>query len=180
MGKKVYKRSFELAPEGTYPAIIIGVADLGIQESKWEGQPRRQLKWGLNFELSGPATSDGKPFSVATTVTDSLHPKSRLYPVVKAALGAVDDALDMESLLGKTVLVTIEHEARDDRTYANVVNVSGLPAGMEVEATDTPLLYFDLDSPDSKVYEQLPALFKKRIEARVQQESIPEFDDVPV
>ena len=170
MGKKLFKKTFELAPEGTHPAIITSVADLGIQIENWKGQERRKSKWGIGFELSGPKTSDGKPFSIATTVSDSLHPKSRLYPIIKATLGSVDNGLDMENILGKSVLITVEHTERDDKTWANVANVSGLPDGMTMEASDTPQLYFDLDEPDSAVYEKLPALFKKRIEARVETE----------
>lgn len=179
MGKIIRKKVFELAPEGTYPAIITSVADLGIQISKWDGDEKRQYKWGIGFELSGPTTTIGKPFSIVTTVTDSIHPKSRLYPIVKAAFGKVADEVDFEDLLGVKVLVTVEHNVYDDKTYANVTNVSGLPSGMEVEDTETPMLYFDLDDPDPAVYEQLPVLFKKRIEARLQHESFPEFDDVP-
>lgn len=170
MGKKATKRNFELAPEGTYPATIIAVADLGEHTSTWDGIPKRQYKWGIQFELSGPTTTDGKPFSIATTVTDSLHPKSRFYPIAKAALGSVGFEVDFEDLLGKQVLVTVEHDTRDDKTWANVTNVSGLPAGMEAQETDTPKLYFDLDAPDSEVYEKLPALFRKRIEARERQD----------
>jgi len=172
MGKKIYRKSFELAPEGTHPAIITSIADLGIQVSNWEGQERQQYKWGVGFELSGPTTSDGKPFSIATTVSDSLHPKSRLSPIVKAAIGSVGSDLDMEDLLGKTVLITVEHVERDEKTWANVTTVSGLPSGMPVADTDTPKLYFDLDEPDSEVYEKLPVLFRKRIEARLQQDSL--------
>ena len=159
MGKIVRKKIFELAPEGTHPAIITSVADLGVQVSKWDGAEKRQYKWGICFELSGPTTTDGKPFSIATKVTDSLHPKSRLYPIVKAALGKVADEVDFEDLLGKPVLITVEHSIHDDKTWANVTNVSGLPSGMDIKHTDTPNTYFDLDKPDPTVYEQLPALF---------------------
>ena len=177
MGKKVKKKEFELAPEGTHPAIITAIADLGEQLSNWEGKERHVYKWGVGFELSGPETTAGTPFSIATTVTDSLHSKSRLYPIVKAARGTVADELDMEDLVGKKVLVTVEHDEKDEKTWANVEQVTGLPTGMDVADTETPLLYFDLDTPDAGIYEKLPALFKKRIEERVQQAAVPGFDD---
>lgn len=179
MGKIVHKKEFELAPEGTHPAIITTVADLGIQVSRWNDTEKRVSKWGIGFEISGQKTTTGKHFSITTTITDSLHPKSRLYAIAKAALGTVGDDLDMEELLGKPVLITVAHDENDKGKWANVTTVTGLPTGMTVESTDTPCLYFDLDNPDSKIYEQLPALFRKRIEDRVQPEAVPKFNDVP-
>jgi hypothetical protein len=179
MGKKLTKKEFERAPEGTHPAIITSVADLGIQISNWNGTEKHVSKWGIGFELSGPKTTDGKLFSIATTVSDSLHAKSRLHAIAKAAAGTVGNDLDMEDLLGKKVLITIVHDENDKGKWANVDTVTGLPSGITIESTDTPLSYFDLDTPDPKVYEQLPALFKKRIEARVQPENEPELEDVP-
>ena len=180
MGKRIYKKAFELAPEVTHPAIITSVADLGIQVSSWNGTEKHVSKWGIGFELSGPMTTDRKPFSIATMVTDSLHIKSRLHAIAKAALGTVGDDLDMEELLGKVVLINIVHDESEKGRWANVDTVTGLPSGISVESSSTPLLYFDLEVPDAAIYEQLPALFRKRIEARVVEKYYVVESDVPL
>ena len=176
MGKKTKRNSYELAPPGNHMARITSVAELGIQKTIWKGVESQGNRWGIGFELIGPKTSTGKNFSVATTVSDSLFSKSKLFGIATAAMGKIGDDLDMEELLGKTVQVSIVHDVTDTGTWANIDQVSGLLSGTEVPESDTELLYFDLDEPDPVVYEKLPALFKKKIEGRVQEEP-PDFDD---
>ena len=165
---KAKKTTFENAPEGTFPAIVTVAADLGLQQSDFKGQIKRTHKIGVGFELSGKQTKEGRPYAVVDQMSLSLHEKAKLYQIAKAALGKVPDELDPKVLLGKKVLVSVAHRDHNGRTYANVTNVTGLPDGMKVTSTKTPLLYFDLASPDPKVYEQLPALFKTLIEKRLQ------------
>jgi hypothetical protein len=176
MGKKTKRNNFELAPTGNHMARITSVAELGTQKTTWKGVEKQGNRWGVGFELVGPKTSAGKNFSVATTVSDSLCSMSKLFGIATAAMGKIGDDLDMEDLLGKTVQVSIVHDISDTGTWANIDQVSGLLSGVEVPETDTPLTYFDLDAPDPEAYEKLPALFKKKIEGRVQEEP-PDFDD---
>ena len=50
--------------------------------------------------------------------------------------------------------------------------------GMDIPSTDTPLLHFDLESPDQAVYQKLPALYRKLIEGRVNAEA-PVSEETP-
>lgn len=162
------KGDFELAPAGTFAARITTVADLGVQRSDWQGEAREAHKLGLTFELSTKRGASGQRLAVFDRVTASLHELSRLYQIAQAALGVEPgEGLDPAYLLGKPVLVTLVHRAAGTRTFANVAGVTAIPEGMAVPATDTPLLYFDLDAPDPAVFAKLPALFRKLIEGRV-------------
>ena len=165
---KAKKKIFENAPEGTFPATITVAADLGVQKVEFEGKTKWVHEVGLSFELSGKATKEGRPFAVLDHLRLSVHEKARLYQVAQAALGKVPEELDPKELLGRMVLITVAHRKSNGRTYANVVKVTGLTEGMKVTPTKTPLLYFDLEAPDPKVYEQLPAFFKTLIEKRLQ------------
>lgn len=159
---------FELAPQGTFEARIITVADLGVQRSEWQGQGREAPKLGLTFELCTKRGASGQRLAVFDRVTASLHELSRLYQIAQAALGAApEDGLDPQTLLGKPVLVTLVHRTSGTRTFANVAGVTAIPKEQETPGTDNPLLYFDLDNPDPAVFARLPALFKKLIEGRV-------------
>ena len=166
---KISKQAdFELAPVGTHAARITTLADLGTQRTEWQGAEREAHKLGVTFELSSRRGKDGQRLAVFDRITVSLHEKARLYEIALAALGGeVPEQLDPKDLLGKPVLVTLVHRAAGTKTFANVAGVTAIPEGMAVPATDTPLLYFDLDAPDPAVFAKLPALFRKLIEGRV-------------
>lgn len=165
---KITKSDFELAPAGTHAARITTLADLGTQRSEWQGAEREAHKLGVTFELAHKRGKNGQRLAVFDRVTLSLHEQSRLYQITQAALGGEPgEELDPAALLGKPVLVTLVHRAAGTRTFANVQSVTAIPEGMEVPATETPLLLFDLDTPDPAVFAKLPALFKKLIEGRV-------------
>lgn len=164
------KSNFELAPAGNHLAVITTMADLGIQETSWGGDTRRSHKLGITYELAGKKTSEGNPFAVFDTVNVTLFERSRLYEPVQAALGNVPEELDAKDLLGKPVLVSVVHRTDGQgRTWANIGAVTPLPDGMEAPKTETALLNFDLEQPDPEVFKKLPALFRKRIEQRVQE-----------
>jgi hypothetical protein len=182
--RKVYKTTFETAPEGAYPAWITTVADLGVQRSSYQGKERVSEKLGITFELATEKAKDGRAFAVFDTVTFSFNEKSRLYEIAKAALGKAPEDLDPAELVGKPVLVTVIHRSGPDgKVWANVERVTPVPKGLKVPPTKTPLLTFDLERPDPEVFQKLPALFRKRIEDRVKTEKAePEdsaLEDVP-
>jgi hypothetical protein len=175
----IKRQIFEVPPEGNFPAVITTVADLGLQESNWQGEINRAYKIGLAFELVGKTTTDGRPFAVFDRVNCSLHEKSRLAPIVSAALGTVPNELDPRDLLGHPVLVRVVHkDGQDGKVWANIGSVTPIPDGMAIPTTDTPLLYFDLAEPDDAVYQKLPALFRKLIENRVNAE-VPVTEETP-
>ena len=165
--------TFETAPAGTHPAVITTVADLGIQASSWSGIAHRAQKLGITFELGGLKTKDGRPFAVFATYTASLHEKSRLTPVVRAALGEEPEELDTQALLTKAVLVeVVHHQDKEGRTWANVKTVIALPDPGAAPKTETAPLHFELEQPDPEVFKQLPARFRTLIENRVRQSEL--------
>lgn len=61
----------------------------------------------------------------------SMHPKSRLYPVVKALLARdidEDEEPDLDDLVGKAIMGTVDNTTRTvdgmEKTYANLVAAS--------------------------------------------------------
>jgi hypothetical protein len=62
----------------------------------------------------------------------SMHPKSKLYPIVKAMLGREiddDEEPDLDELIGTHIMGTLDHKTskRDDgseRTFANLIAAS--------------------------------------------------------
>jgi hypothetical protein len=171
--RKISRSSFELPPPGTYTAIIVTVADLGKQKRTVGDEISIRHQLGIAYELADEAGPDGAKLSVSETYTSSLHEKSKLADVVSAAFGKTPDEVDPADLLGNVLSITVDHRTDSQgRTWCNVISVGGLPpAAKKGVRTDTPLLTFDLDEPDPKVYANLPRLFQYKIERRIRSES---------
>lgn len=171
--KKVFMNSPQTPPTGTHAARIVTVADLGDQREHWEGEDRKKWKIGISYELPNKQGHNGLPVVVSERVTGSLNEKSRLYQIAKAALSHVPYELDPVDLLGKEVMVTLGHRETNKGTYATVEAVTSVPEGMTVPTTQTPLRVYDVEQPDPVIFAQLPPLFQKLINERVQPSNTP-------
>lgn len=176
---KIRKTTFETAPKGTHPARITTIADLGLQRDDWKGEVRTVHRLGITFELTGKKTKEGNPFAIFERATLSLNDRSRLYQIVHAVLGEVPEEIEIQDLLDCPVLVEIVHKETDGKVWANVQNVAGIPEGMDVPKTKTPILWFDLEAPDAEVYHKLPSLFRTLIERRVKGDTAQEPPPAP-
>jgi hypothetical protein len=173
MGRQFHKSEgdgdFILAPEGTSAAVLTVLAYLGKHQSTWQGQQRVRELVGLAWELAEPAEEDGRALSVTEVLTASLNEKAKLYSRVLALTGGREppEGFDLEKLLGRGAIVTVVHEVRDGKTWANVSNVSALPRGMPPPVASVAPLYFDIEAPepDWPVVDKLPARFRKLIES---------------
>lgn len=153
----------ELAPEGTHPAACVQVLDLGTQPSEQWGD-RRKVQ--LGFELINEKNSEGAAMVVYKQYTFSSSPKSSLMKDLKGWLGkdAVGDDFEMDNLLSKGVLITVEHNETDRGTFANVTNLTALPKGTKAKQPTEPLrsLYLD-ESFDAEAFDKLPDFLKEKI-----------------
>lgn len=152
----------ELAPEGAHVAAVVAIIDLGTQEGG-EWGPRHKIQ--LAFELLGQRTSDGEKAIVAyRQFTYSSSPKSSLVKSLKSGFGIKDTDIEMDDLLGRTCLVTIEHAETDAGTFANISNLGMVPKGTKIPKVteDLQSLYLD-ETFDQEVYDGLPDFLKEKI-----------------
>lgn len=125
----------ELCPEGTFQAELIRIYYCGIQENKYNPESP-QPKIVFSFELDEPMLESDGNHILSTTVTYSLHEKSGMTKLLKPALGSAypdkpGQELDVDSLVGMKVMVTVSHTQKADRTYANIEGLARLPRGMQ-------------------------------------------------
>lgn len=133
--------SFQPAPEGTTLAVLVDIVDLGMQPDKYnEGEMVHQVR--LTFQTEDK-TDEGKPFIVSTfPYKASLNSKANLYKVISTLLGrklAKEDFdeegnVDLDELLiGKNVMITIEHKQSADgtKTYANITSIGPVPKSIK-------------------------------------------------
>lgn len=158
---------FENPQPGTVSANCYKVIDLGTQESHFNGETKRQRKVMIGWELD-QQMKDGRPFSVHSRYTASLHKKATLRAILESWRGvkfteAELEGFEVKKLLGKSCLLSLVET--EDKKYINVASVMKMPAGMAVMAPVNPPVYFSLDEFDPKVFDSLSNYVKKLVMA---------------
>lgn len=153
-------KEFAPPPAGSHAAICYRLIDLGTQQTTFNNETKRQHKIMLSWELPGETMENGEPFSVHQRFTLSMHEKATLRKQLEAWRGRAftdEEAakFDISSILGKPCLLSIVHNQKGDRTYANIASVGKLPKGMEPPARKNALAFFTLADPDWSIYEGL-------------------------
>lgn len=145
--------NFELAPEGAHSAVCYRVIDLGTQQGDYMGQPKRQHKILINWEMPGALMTDGRPFSIGRKYTFSSSTKSALRqdleswrgkPFTEADLSGAPGAFDIKNLLGAPCLLNVVHEVKQTGTFANIRSIMRLPKEMAKPKPVNAFVYFSL------------------------------------
>lgn len=124
-----------MAEEGIHKMRLTGVSDPVLSSFK---KPNGDDKWQviLTFQIDDEdSDSDGEELRFYASI--SMHPKSNMYPVVKALLGGqeidADQEIDLDDLIGKHVLGTVTHVQKPSRnnpgqmaTFANLTGFAPL------------------------------------------------------
>ena len=167
---------FDPIAEGVYPAIVVGVYDVGTHHSEKWGKDQRKivLSWeipGERIEIERDGETQNLPRLVSSTYTLSLNEKSSLRRVVQALEGhALTDAeaetYDLFDLAGRACQLQITHTTRDSRTYANVSAVMALPKGMAAPQGEMEPVTFTVDGADPNMLpEGMPGWIVERVKA---------------
>lgn len=173
------KGDFKLAPAGNHLARCYRVIDLGTQKIVWQGVPKAAKKVQIVWELHGedsdgnPLTTDkGLPLSVQRRFTPSLGAKATLRSILVSWRGRPFTPEELEgfalkNILGAWCMLTITHEHRNEKTYANVSSVTSVPATIKKMGLPEPvndLVWFDIDEPDMDVFNAFPDYLKEVIQ----------------
>lgn len=155
---------FQPPPSGTHLAICYRVIDLGTQTVEWQGDKKHQRKVLISWELPSEPMEDGRPFTISRRYTFSSSEKATLRQHLEGWRGKRflesdfgPGGFDIQNILGKACLLSIVHNSKDGKTYANIQSVSAVPKGMEIPKPSNPPLYFTLERTrfDRKVMEGL-------------------------
>lgn len=159
MGMKAPKQSMALtAPAGVFPARLARIIEIGEHDTGKHGI-KDQVFFFYNlvtqFIEQEDGDLDGKQYQVRSRpMKNSSSQRAALWEHRKVT---DPDTMEFSRLLGKPVFVTTEHNEveRDGEknTYCNLINVSGVPAGIEVPELDITAFHFDFDAPDADVWE---------------------------
>lgn len=188
MSLKIRKKSgTSLAPmdAGTYPAVCVGVVDLGEQYSETfkKYSDKLLIIWEIPSQII-QIDGEDKPRWISKDFTASLHEKSSLCQTLVSWRGraftekelAVDENGFMQfsvlDMLGTGCFLQVIVEEKDSGSYNRITSVIALPAGMEAPVTNTPLIAFDMDAWDDGVFNALPGWIQDRIKKSTQYQKL--------
>lgn len=144
----------EQPEEGVHFARVVGICDLGHQPGfVWAGgEADSAYKMELTYELVNAKMEDGRPFWVSEEVTNSDNERSKLRARVVATKSSFED---LGSMIDRPVMVTVEH---NEKGYAKITNVAGVPTGTEVAPlSNDPVLFSIYDEdPNLEVFRSFP------------------------
>jgi hypothetical protein len=154
--------------EGTYPARLVQIVSLGVQEGEWQGERKVAPKVTLTFELpTETITINGEeqPRWISKEFNLSLHEKSSLTPIVKA-LDPAGQCKDLSELLGKPCMVQV---GSTNTGNAKITNIVAPMRGMPVAEIYNPakMLAFDFDNPDLEMFATFPQFMQEKIKSAI-------------
>lgn len=125
--------SFTPAPAGTHQAVCVDVIDRGQQPNPFK-PGTTQAKIDIAWQIA-ETRDDGKAYLVFKRYTLSLNEKASLRHDLESWRGrpfTTDEErrFDVESVIGANCLISIQHNTKGDKTYANVMSVMPLLKGM--------------------------------------------------
>lgn len=163
---------FELPAGGMYPAILIGLIDLGTHTRTFNGQTTEARKLFFVWELTGEADSKGQNFIVAQDYTWSLHKKAKLRAMIEGWRGKAlndDEEFDLISLMGKPCMLTLsEGETSSKKKFVEISAVSNPPKGLTVPpASQTPFAFnfafISSTKDDLEIPEWVPPIYGRDV-----------------
>lgn len=170
---------------GTYPAVCVGIVDLGEQYN--ETFKKYSDKLLIIWEIpSQTILIDGedKPRWLSKEFATSLHEKSNLYQTLVSWRGKAFTEQDLAKdedgfmqfsvldMLGEGCFLQVIVEEKDSGKYNRITSVIKLPAGMPTPETKNPLIAFDIDSWDEVVFHNLPGWIQERIKKSTQYQKL--------
>lgn len=159
---------------GTYLALCIGVVDLGVQETAFNGKTRYTPQVQFIFELPTEMIEvDGQqqPRWLSRRFSVSASKKGNLRRFIETWLGKTfsDDAFadfDLFSLLHKPAMLTVA--LSEDGQYANIASAVALLKGMQPPEAISAPISFDVDEWDQDAFEKLPEYLQELIQKSTQ------------
>ena len=117
-------KAYSPAPEGVHLGVLVDVIEHKNVTTTYMGKERIVDQVQLTFELDEYNNETGLRYLVSTRFTLSSSPKAGLVKFLEGWIGSkkVTPGLDLESLIGKAVMLTVEHNEKGDKTYANITN----------------------------------------------------------
>jgi hypothetical protein len=148
----------EVLADGSYPARVLYVIDLGRQIVSTPQGEKVTNQVSIGFQVF----EDEVPHTLSRRFTASLHKKASLKPVVEAITGkSIEDLPEFSliELLGHPCLVQTQQQTftsqttGDEVTYVKLAHVVRPPKGMAVPGLTEDPFFFSIKTRDPAIFE---------------------------
>ena len=180
--------NYELPAPGSYPAVCVGIIDLGTHQETFQGETKSQHQIMFIWELTNEIDSKGKNFVVAQSYTWSLNNKAKFRGVVEGWTGkSLGDGEEFEviQLMGRAcVLTLVQGSSATGKAYIKVNQVVAPMKGLQVPQASLESFAFHLSMinsglDDLNIPDWVPYHFGKpvteKIKASQEFQSLPNF-----
>ena len=163
--------NFEPTPEGSHIARCVTVVDLGIQETKFGNKEQVYL----GFEVPGHRVEwedkDGNkhegPGLIGRTYTSSINERSWLGQHLESWRGKAfteteRQGFDLTNVLGAPCMISVKHNTKGPKTYANIASIMKVPAGVNVPEAENELIAY---SAGDNTLDKLPNWLQEKVRA---------------
>ncbi len=166
LAKKKTKSSVPPLDADTYPAVCIGVVDLGEQHS--EMYKNYQNKVMFLFEICGETVDvdgEAKPRWLSKEFTLSLSEKSNLAKTIASWTGVelTEDTYDVTQLIGKPAMVVVTVKETDNGTFNDITVIASPPKKMKMPGAESETICFEIENWDDEVFAKLPEWIQNKI-----------------
>lgn len=170
IAKKKAKSTVPPLAADTYPAVCVGVVDLGEQHS--EMYKNYQNKVMFLFEICGETVDvdgEAKPRWLSKEYTLSLGEKSNLAKTIAAWTGKelteeeTKDGYDVTQLVGKKAMVVVTCRETENATYNDITVIASPPKMMTIPDAESETLCFEIENWNDEVFEKLPEWIQNKI-----------------
>lgn len=170
LAKKKTKSSVPPLAADTYPAVCVGVVDLGEQHS--EKFKNYQNKVMFLFEIIGETVDvdgEAKPRWLSKEFTLSLSEKSNLAKTIEAWTGKEitedesENGYDVTQLVGRSALVVVTVKENDNGTFNDITVITAPPKRMKIPDAESEPLCFIIEEWNTEIFEKLPEWIQNKI-----------------
>lgn len=170
LAKKKTKSSVPPLAADTYPAVCVGVVDLGEQHS--EKFKNYQNKVMFLFEIIGETVDvdgEAKPRWLSKEFTLSLSEKSNLAKTIEAWTGKEitedesENGYDVTQLVGRSALVVVTVKENDNGSFNDITVITAPPKRMNIPDAESEPLCFIIEEWNTEVFEKLPEWIQNKI-----------------
>lgn len=173
------KKSDSVLPidSGSYPARIYKLIQLGTIPG-YQGQLQNKVQIGFELPTEMHVFDKEKgeqPRVISKDYTLAFSEKANLRKLITAcdpkALGTDEDGFveefDVETLVGKDLLITINQKPRKDGSgnYAFIESETRLPKGMTCPKAINPVQILSFDTWNQEMFDKLPDFLKEKIKS---------------
>ena len=161
---------------GTYPAVCVGIVDLGEQHNTMWNKYENRLLVIMEFpdetvEIDG----EQKPRWISREFSASLHDKSNFAQFISQWRGKSftdeekQEGFDLKKLLAEPGFATVSVEdGKDGKQYNKLMSIVPVPKRMPAPTPVSELLWHDMDEWNDEMFAKLPGWIQDRIKKSTQ------------